>query len=220
VTRRMQQDGPARLQRDLIFDFPRGNQLRAGGAPLAVPHAGLAGVPLCLLSLSARPHMPLNRCRLSLLKLPSGRVLNRTRPDGLAPAGSPGLGGRRRGFLVGCGDARRGFLALLHFRQPRRGAREGDSSRWPRSVSSMRSSVTRMMWIAPRASRRTTLSPFRSVTCTPNSGATRIVGDGRAVRLNSLMVASHRARGSLQSATIAGRPRDLDPGRGRRRMAG
>ena len=85
---------------------------------------------------------------------------------------------------------------------------------WPRSPISTHSSVTRVTRIAPRASRRTILSPLRKVTCTPNSGSTGTVLDGRTLRRNSLMVASSRARGFIQCATEGGSSRGLVQGPG------
>src|SRR5438876_9254744 len=58
--------------------------------------------------------MPLNCCRLRLLKLPLGDVLYRTRPSRLASASDFRFRGGCRCLLVGCCDSSRSLFTLLH----------------------------------------------------------------------------------------------------------
>jgi hypothetical protein len=78
----------------------------------------LAGVALCLPSLTSRSHMALNRCRLRLLKLPLGDVLSRTRPSCLGSASGLRFRGGCRRLLVGRRDSSRSFFTLLHVAIP------------------------------------------------------------------------------------------------------
>ena len=78
------------------------------------------------------------------------------------------------------------------------------------------SSVTWTTWMAPRASRRTILSPLRRVTRTPNSGVTWMAAALRVVRRNNRMDASPTGPGPLPVCHHPGPGARLGPGPGGR----